>query len=223
MRVRRSFPAVGFSAGKLYVIGGGDGVADHYSAEVLDPDAAAGGEWVPITVPSNVLEEVKESWMRASFVVDGRIYAMVDDCGGVVFNPMEAEPAAAWELVPAALDRDMLVPQAAVGGVLYCMDYSVGKIMGYDFGSGNLKELKWLDMGHKLPEPESFDEVDTLIMASLGERLVGIWREENNCLYAEVEVEKKSNGELWGSIVWSGAIQGIPENSYICGCLEIEL
>ena len=78
MKVGREFAAAGVVDGKIYVLGGC--VVDSWArsvnwAEVFDPDT---GLWAP--VPSPI--EVREKWMPASAVVEGRVYAMAGR-GGV--------------------------------------------------------------------------------------------------------------------------------------------
>lgn len=77
MRVGREFAASGVIDGKIYVLGGC--VVDTWArsmnwVEVFDPGSRS---WA--AVPSPV--ELREKWMHASAVVDGRIYAMADRDG----------------------------------------------------------------------------------------------------------------------------------------------
>lgn len=221
MRVGREFAASGVIDGKIYVLGGC--VVDNWArsmnwAEVFDPGL---GSWV--AVPSPV--EMREKWMHASAVVEGKIYAMADR-GGVVFDPGSGE----WVPVSTELDMGWRGRAAVVDGVLYCYDY-LGKIRGFDVGENMWKELKGVDKG--LPM-----FLCGATMANVGGRLVVVWERKGNgsqngggngngkemeVVCAEIEVGKDDYGDLWGSIVWSNVITTIPKGSSIVHCLGLHL
>lgn len=216
MRVAREFPAAGVLDGKIYVLGGC--VADTWSrsaawAEVLDP---AAGRWE--RVPSPV--EVREKWMHASAVVDGRVYAMADR-GGVAFDPRSG----AWEGVGAELDNGWRGRACVVDGVLYCYDY-LGKIKGFDVkgGDGVWKEVKGLEKG-LLPR-----FLCGATMANVGGKLVVVWECEGKSgkdmeiWCAEIEVNKDDdNGELWGEVGWFDKVLSLPKGSSIVQCCAVTL
>jgi len=217
MRVGREFAASGVIVGKIYVLGGC--VVDTWArsmnwAEVFDPGLSS---WV--AVPSPV--EVREKWMHASAVVDGRIYAMADR-GGVVFDPRLGE----WGPVSTVLDMGWRGRAAVVDGVLYCYDY-LGKIRGFDIGENVWKELKGVEKG--LPK-----FLCGATMANVGDRLFVVWegkgkgngnanRKEIEVLCAEIVVRKNESGELWGSIMWSDVILVVPSSSSIVHCLGVHM
>ncbi|XP_021736638.1 F-box/kelch-repeat protein SKIP6-like [Chenopodium quinoa] len=221
MRVGREFAASGVIDGKIYVLGGC--VVDNWArsmnwAEVFDPIS---GLWKPVRSPI----EVKEKWMHASAVVDGRLYAMADR-GGVIFDPGLEE----WGLVSTELDLGWRGRAAVVDGVLYCYDY-LGKIRGFDVGENEWKELKGVD--NSLPK-----FLCGATMANVGGRLFVVWEgkanqnangnggwsgQEIEVLCAEILVRKNELGELWGSIVWSDVIIVIPKGSSVVHCLDVHL
>uniref|UniRef100_A0A803KW98 F-box family protein n=1 Tax=Chenopodium quinoa TaxID=63459 RepID=A0A803KW98_CHEQI len=187
-------------------------------AEVFDPISRL---WRPVRSPI----EVKEKWMHASAVVDGRLYAMADR-NGVIFDPGMEE----WGLVSTELDLGWRGRAAVVDGVLYCYDY-LGKIRGFDVGENEWKELKGVD--NSLPK-----FLCGATMANVGGRLFVVWEgkanqkanenggwsgQEMEVLCAEILVRKNELGELWGSIVWSDVIIVIPKGSSVVHCLDVHL
>ncbi|KAL2907227.1 F-box/kelch-repeat protein SKIP6 [Bienertia sinuspersici] len=211
MRVGREFAASGVINGKIYVLGGC--VVDNWArslnwAEVFDP---VSGTWA--TVPSPI--EVKEKWMHATGVVEGRMYAMADR-GGVIYDPGMGE----WGLVSTELDMGWRGRAAVLDGVLYCYDY-LGKIRGFDFGENVWKELKGVEKC--LPK-----FLCGATMANVGGRLFVVWKGNGNgkeleVLCAEISVKKNEVGELWGSIMWTDVIIAIPKGSSVVHCLEVHL
>lgn len=124
MRVGREFAAAGVIDGKIYVIGGC--VVDNWArsinwAEVFD---AKSQTWA--AVASSGLE-VREKWMHASAVMEGRVYAMADR-NGVVYEP---EGGGEWGVPEKRLDLGWRGRACVIEDVLYCYDY-LGKIRGYD-------------------------------------------------------------------------------------------
>ncbi|XP_027354938.1 F-box/kelch-repeat protein SKIP6 [Abrus precatorius] len=213
MRVGREFAAAGVVDGKIYVIGGC--VADTWArsanwAEVLDP---AVGRWERVASPV----EVREKWMHASAVVDGKVYAMADR-GGIAFDPRSG----AWESVGGELDYGWRGRASVVDGILYCYDY-LGKIKGFDVKLGLWKELKGLDKG--LPR-----FLCGATMADLGGNLVVVWEcqgsgsvKDMEIWCAEIEVKKNPDGELWGHVAWFSKVLSVPKGSSIVHCSSVAL
>ncbi|XP_028755109.1 F-box/kelch-repeat protein SKIP6 [Neltuma alba] len=210
MRVGREFAAAGVVDGKIYVIGGC--VADTWArstnwAEVLDPVT---GRWD--TVPSPV--EVREKWMHASTVVDGKVYAMADR-GGVVYDTRNK----VWESAGNELDLGWRGRACVVDGVLYCYDY-VGNIKGFDVKKGVWKELRGL--GKCLPK-----FLCGATMADVGGKLFVAWEEgsgkEIHIWCAEIEVKKNEADELWGKIVWLDEVLSAKKGASIVHCSAVPL
>ncbi|XP_031396591.1 F-box/kelch-repeat protein SKIP6-like isoform X2 [Punica granatum] len=158
MRVPREFAAAGVVDGKLYVMGGC--VADTWAraanwAEALDPKT---GSWAAVPSP----DEVREKWMHASAVIDGKLYAMADR-GGVVYDSRRE----VWSPVENELDNGWRGRACVVDGILYCYDY-LGKIRGFDWGEGLWKELKGVEKG--LPR-----FLCGATMANMGGNLIVVW------------------------------------------------
>lgn len=214
MRVGREFPAAAVIDGRLYVMGGcvpDTWARAAYWAEVLDP--AGNGSWAPVPSPT----DVREKWMHASAVMDGKMYAMADK-GGLVFDPLTGE----WDSVGGELDMGWRGRACVVNEVLYCYDY-LGKIRGFDGRSGVWKELKGVE--HGLPR-----FLCGATMANMGGNLVVVWEVKSNgngremeVLGAEIEVRKDSNGDLIGAIQWSDLLLKVPAGSSIVNCLAVAL
>ncbi|XP_056159080.1 F-box/kelch-repeat protein SKIP6 [Syzygium oleosum] len=212
MRVGREFAAAGVVGDKLYVMGGC--TVDTWSraahwAEVLVP---GGGSWA--AVPSSSLD-VREKWMHASAVVDGRIHAMADR-GGVVYD-VDKE---VWESVDSELNMGWRGRACVVDGVLYCYDY-LGKIRGFDVKEGVWKELKGVESG--LPK-----FLCGATMANLGGNLVVVWEgkgggKEMEVWCAEIAVKKDEHGDLVGCICWSDPVLKVSNGSSIVNCLAVAL
>ncbi|XP_020969859.1 F-box/kelch-repeat protein SKIP6 [Arachis ipaensis] len=211
MRVGREFAAAGVVDGKIYVIGGC--VADNWArsanwAEVLDP---ASEKWERVASPA----EVREKWMHASAVVDGKVYAMADR-GGIALDPR----CGAWESVGTELDLGWRGRACVVDDILYCYDY-LGKIKGFDVKSGVWKELKGLHKG--LPR-----FLCGATMADLGGKLVVVWEcgggngKDMDIWCAEIQVSKK-NVELWGEVDWFQKVLSVPKGSSIVHCSSVAL
>ncbi|XP_057516888.1 F-box/kelch-repeat protein SKIP6 [Amaranthus tricolor] len=217
MRVGREFAASGVMNGMIYVVGGC--VVDNWArsmnwAEVFDPVSRS---WA--AVPCQI--EIKEKWMHASAVIEGRMYAMADR-GGVVFEPGAGE----WGMVSTELDMGWRGRAAVVDGVLYCYDY-LGKIKGFDVGENKWKELKGVDKN--LPK-----FLCGATMANVGGKLFVVWEGNGNgkgkenekemeVFCAEISVSKDDCGDLWGLIVWSDVIITVPKGSSVVHCLEVRL
>ncbi|KAL6198284.1 hypothetical protein ACLB2K_028076 [Fragaria x ananassa] len=91
MRVAREFTAAGVVDGRVYVID--SCVTDSWTrlkcwAEALDLGT---GCWEAVAS----LVEVRQKWMHASAVIDGRVYALVDR-GGVVFTTQKPGFGREW-------------------------------------------------------------------------------------------------------------------------------
>lgn len=214
MRVAREFSAAGVVNDKLYVMGGC--VADTWAraanwAEALDPRT---GTWA--AVPSPV--DVREKWMHASAVVDGKLYAMADR-GGVVYDPRRE----VWAPVESELDNGWRGRACVVDGILYCYDY-LGKIRGFDWGEGAWKELKGVEKG--LPR-----FLCGATMTNMGGNLVVVWEgkevigngKEMEVWCADIEVRKDWDGELVGKIHWSELVLTVPVRSSIVHCVAVAL
>ncbi|KAK1403765.1 F-box/kelch-repeat protein SKIP6 [Heracleum sosnowskyi] len=212
MRVCREFAAAGVVNGKIYVMGGclGDNfVKSSHWAEVYDPGV---GVWKAVESPV----EVRDKWMHASCVLDGRIYAMADR-GGVVYNVGNGE----WgRSVPKRLDLGWRGRAAVVGGVMYCYDF-LGKIRGYDVGKDVWKELRGVE--RSLPK-----FLCGATMASLNGKLCVVWerkggKKEVEIMCAEIEVWKDEDGGLSGSVLWSDVVLCVPFGSSVVHCLSVDL
>ncbi|KAF8011969.1 hypothetical protein BT93_I0178 [Corymbia citriodora subsp. variegata] len=212
MRVGREFAAAGVVGEKLYVMGGCTvdtwSRASHW-AEVLDPGARS---WAAVSSSSI---EVREKWMHASAVVDGKIYAMADR-GGVVYDVDKA----VWESVESELDMGWRGRACVIDGVLYCYDY-LGKIRGFDMRARVWKELKGVGSG--LPK-----FLCGATMANLGGNLVVVWERKGGgkvmeVWCAEIAVKKDEYGELVGCICWSDSVLEVSNESSIVTCLAVAL
>ncbi|CAK8567813.1 unnamed protein product [Lathyrus sativus] len=217
MRVSREFAAAGVVDGKIYVIGGC--VPDNWSrsanwAEVFDPVT---NSWEGVPSPP----EIREKWMHASAVVDGKIYAMADR-GGVSLDPCSA--SGVWESVGGELDLGWRGRACVVNGILYCYDY-LGKIKGFDVKKGLWKELKGLDKA--LPR-----FLCGATMADVGGKLVVVWECQGNAngkgkemeiWCAEIDVNKNEDGELWGEVCWLNNVLSVPKGSSIVHCSSVAL
>lgn len=212
MRVGREFAAAGVVNGKIYVMGGcvGDNFVKSMNwSEVFDPVT---GFWT--AVPSPI--EVRDKWMHASCVIDGKLYAMADR-GGVVYNPAAREWGSG---VPKRLDLGWRGRAAVVDGVLYCYDF-LGKIRGYDVEKDGWKELEGVDKS--LPK-----FLCGATMVNLNGRLCVVWerkggKKESEIMCAEIEVRKDDDVGLSGSVVWSDVILRVPFGSSIVHCLAVDL
>jgi hypothetical protein len=206
MPVGREFAAAGAVDGKIYVMGGcvGDTWArSTHWAEVFDPGT---GTWEPVASPI----EVRDKWMHASAVVDGKVYAMADR-GGIVYNANNGE----WESVESELDMGWRGRACVVDGVLYCYDY-LGKIRGFDVEEKAWRELRGVERG--LPR-----FLCGATMANVGGKLLVVWEVKGKVVEiwcAEIAVEKREGGrELWGEIGWVDKVGFFPSESFIVHCL----
>lgn len=210
MRVGREFAAAGVIDGKIYVIGGC--VVDNWArsinwAEVFDVKAQT---WEAVASPG---VEVREKWMHASAVLEGRVYAMADR-NGVVYEPSKRE----WGVPEKRLDLGWRGRACVIEDVLYCYDY-LGKIRGYD-----PKERVWREVRGVESLPKFLCGAT---MANRGGKLAVLWegkagsggarRMEIWC--AEIEVERRGDGGIWGKILWSDAVFTVPNDSAIVNCL----
>ncbi|WOH05962.1 hypothetical protein DCAR_0625385 [Daucus carota subsp. sativus] len=196
MRVCREFAAAGVVNGKIYVMGGcvGDNfVKSSHWNEVFDPGV---GVWKGVESPV----EIRDKWMHASCVLDGRIYAMADR-GGVVFDAGTGE----WgRSVPKRLDLGWRGRAAVVGGV-----------------KDVWKELRGVDKS--LPK-----FLCGATMASLNGNLCVVWerkggKKEVDIMCAEIEVWKDDDGGLSGLVLWSDVVLRVPFGSSVVHCLSVDL
>ncbi|CAH8349095.1 unnamed protein product [Eruca vesicaria subsp. sativa] len=210
MRVGREFAAAGVIDGWIYVIGGC--VVDNWArainwAERFDLKAQ---RWEAVASPG---VEVREKWMHASAVMGGRVYAMADR-NGVVYEPKGKE----WGVPEKRLDLGWRGRACVIEDVLYCYDY-LGKIRGYD-----PKERVWREVRGVESLPKFLCGAT---MANRGGRLAVLWEGKagsGGCRKmeiwgAEIEVERRGEGEIWGKIQWSGAVFTVPNESAIVNCL----
>ncbi|XWS41473.1 hypothetical protein CRYUN_Cryun17cG0084800 [Craigia yunnanensis] len=212
MHVSREFAAAGAVNDKIYVIGGC--VVDNWArsknwAEVFDPKT---GKWN--SVPSPI--QIRDKWMHASAVIDGKLYAMADR-SGVCYEVKSGS----WGTVESDLDNGWRGRACVIDGVLFCYDY-LGNIRGYDVKEGIWKELKGLEK--ELPR-----FLCGATMANLGGKLVVVWESKNGSVKemeircAEIEVKMDEGGELWGNIEWSDVVLLVPREASIVHCLAVAL
>lgn len=210
MRVGREFAAAGVIDGKIYVIGGC--VVDNWArsinwAEMFDIKTQT---WEPVASPGM---EVREKWMHASAVMEGKVYAMADR-NGVVYEPKEKK----WEMPEKRLDLGWRGRACVIENILYCYDY-LGKIRGYDPKERIWRELKGVESLPKF--------LCGATMANRGGKLTVLWegkagsggsrRMEIWC--AEIDVGRRGEREIWGKIEWSGTVLTVPNESAIVNCL----
>ncbi|KDP35244.1 hypothetical protein JCGZ_09403 [Jatropha curcas] len=217
MSISREFAAAGVVDGKIYVIGGC--VVDTWArsknwAEVFDPKIRT---WE--SVDSSRENILREKWMHASAVVDGRFYAMADR-NGVVYEPATKK----WESVGGELDLGWRGRACVVDGVLYCYNF-LGKIRGFDMKKGFWKELRGVEK--ELPR-----FLAGATMANVGGMLMVVWEKTGNgngngkemeIWCAEIEVEKNVKEELWGKVKWCDVVHKVPIGSSIVHCLAVTL
>ncbi|XP_022774899.1 F-box/kelch-repeat protein SKIP6 [Durio zibethinus] len=212
MHVSREFAAAGVVDDKIFVIGGC--VVDNWArstnwAEAYD---AKTGKWN--SVPSPI--QIRDKWMHASAVIDGKVYAMADR-NGVCYEV----GSGSWGTVESDLDNGWRGRACVIDGVLFCYDY-LGNIRGYDVKEGMWKELKGLKKG--LPR-----FLCGATMANLGGKLMVVWESKNGngkemeIRCAEIEVRKDERGELWGNIEWSDVVLLVPREASIMHCLAVAL
>ncbi|XP_039005141.1 F-box/kelch-repeat protein SKIP6-like [Hibiscus syriacus] len=212
MQVSREFAAAGAVDDKIYVFGGC--VVDNWArsmnwAEVYDPKSR---KWN--SVPSPI--EIRDKWMHASAVIDGKVYAMADR-NGVCYEVKSGN----WATVDSDLDNGWRGRACVIDGVLFCYDY-LGSIRGYDVKEGTWKELKGWEKG--LPR-----FLCGATMANLGGKLMVVWEAKNGggkemeIRCAEIEVKKDEAGELWGEIDWSDVVLLVPREASIVHCLAVAL
>ncbi|KAJ4966959.1 hypothetical protein NE237_018808 [Protea cynaroides] len=209
MPVGRKFATAGALNGKIYVMGGlfensWDGSANW--ALVFDPVL---GSWDPVPSPF----EIRNRWVRGTAMMKQKLIVLLD--GGVfVFDPCDSS----WDYIPTEINLVRNGRASVVDGIVYYCDY-LGKIRGFDVEEGKWKNLE----GVQKDLPKILNGVT---LANVGGKLRVLWQEmdtgkQTEIFCAEVEVHKDSNGDLWGSIVWSQALLVIPESS-IVECLEVE-
>ncbi|KAM3708768.1 hypothetical protein ACB094_02G121900 [Castanea mollissima] len=214
MRVAREFSAAGVVDENIYVMGGcvtDSRAKSAHWAERFDPNVQ---KWERVESP--VL--IRDKWMHASAVMDGKVYAMADR-GGIVYDARES----AWGRVEGELDFGWRGRACVVGGVLYCYDY-LGKIRGFHAREGAWREVKGLEGG--LPR-----FLCGATMANLGGKLVVLWEEkgkengkkEMEIWCAEIGVEMRESGELWGEIGWVEKVRTVPGGSSIVHCVAVEV
>ncbi|XVF15072.1 hypothetical protein REPUB_Repub09cG0117800 [Reevesia pubescens] len=213
MHVSREFAATGVVDGKIYVIGGC--VVDNWArsknwAEVYDPETE---KWNAVLSPI----EIRDKWMHASAVIDGKVYAMADRNG--VFYEVKS---GSWGNVESDLDNGWRGRACVIDGVLFCYDY-LGNIRGYDVKEGGWQVLKGLEKG--LPR-----FLCGATMVNLGGKLMVVWEskkrngKEMEIRCAEIEVKKNEEGELWGKIEWSDSVLlSLPKEASIVHCLAVAL
>ncbi|KAL4197692.1 hypothetical protein AMTRI_Chr04g189550 [Amborella trichopoda] len=223
MRVAREFAAAGTINQKIYVVGGCQ--ADTWArsaswAEVFDQKV---GHWAPIPSPI----EMREKWMHGNAVLKGKLLAMADR-GGVVDDPRggtfdgssNSEKLGSWSFVSMELDTGWRGRAAVVKGILFCYDF-LGKIRGYDS-----EEDKWMELqGVKKSLPKFLCGAS---LANVGEKLYVVWEglgrnKETELLCAEVDVENKGVGLLWGTVVWYQVILSLPKGASTIHCLSLGL
>lgn len=211
MIVGREYAVAEVVDGRIYVLGGCLVDTTEW-AEVFDPEI---GEWETVMSPI----EVRDKWVHGSVVMEARILFVTGSGlgGGFIFDPKEMT----WEVFPIELKSRWSGRAAVVQEVLYCFDYHLGKVRGYDAESDVWKEVK----GIEEIMPKLLFGVE---MASMGGSLVLVWEEKGNggekeVSCAEIEIRTDVDGELWGWIVWSDVILSVPPRSAIGHALAVEL
>lgn len=209
MNVAREHAVAEVVGGRIYVMGGCS-IDKTDWAEVFDPVI---GQWETVTSPVRV----RDKWVHGSVVIKGRVHSVTGSgLGGFTYDPK----GMAWEDFPVELKSGWKGRAAVVEEVLYCFDYYVGKIRGFE---GDVwKEVKGIDeITRKLL-------LFGIEMVGMGGRLVVVWKEkeigdEMEVFCAEIDIRKDDDGELWGSIVWSDVILLVPPRSAIAHALAVEL
>uniref|UniRef100_A0A7N0TX86 Uncharacterized protein n=1 Tax=Kalanchoe fedtschenkoi TaxID=63787 RepID=A0A7N0TX86_KALFE len=190
MRVGREFAAAGVVDGKLYVMGGC--VVDTWAkganwAEVFDPEVR---KWAPVSSPV----EIRNKWMHASAVIDGRVYALADR-GGIVYDPEEKS----WEAVETQLDLGWRGRATVIDNVM-----GLGK-----------------DLPKFLSGATMANRDGRLVVVWEGAKSA---RKVSEIWCAEISVWKDGgNGELRGSVDWSDVVLSVPSGSSIVHCLTVKV
>ncbi|CAH9078536.1 unnamed protein product [Cuscuta europaea] len=212
MKVGREFAAAGVVGGRIYVIGGcvvDNWVRSRNWAEIFDPVSHS---WSALPSPI----DIKDKWMHASTVMDGKLYAMADR-GGLVYNIGVGR----WETIPKRLYMGWRGRPAVVGEVLYCYD-CCGNIRGYDVKEDGWKELKGIDEG--LPR-----FLCGATMANSEEKLCVTWeRNGSSCkgveiMCAQIKVGKDENGDMCGILLWSDVILSVLKGSSVEHCIAVDM
>ncbi|CAN8287740.1 unnamed protein product [Cochlearia groenlandica] len=212
MRVGREFAAAGVIDGEIYVIGGC--VVDNWArsinwAEKFDVKTQT---WEPVASPSVV---VREKWMHASAVIEGKVFAMADR-NGVVYEPKEKK----WDVPEKRLDMGWRGRACVIENILYCYDY-LGKIRGYDAKDRLWRELRGVESLPKF--------LCGATMADCGGKLAVLWegkagsggcrKMEIWCALIAVERRGDGEGEIWGKIECCETVFTVPNESSIVNCL----
>ncbi|KAG2244542.1 hypothetical protein Bca52824_093629 [Brassica carinata] len=210
MKQERGYAAAGIVDGKLYVIGGCDPLSPNW-VEAFDLKSQT---WESVRTGLDNVGQVYEKTIR-SFVMDDKIY-LADRKSSFVYDPKES-----------SLERDLLldkrwsVVSCVVDDKLYCFGrQDVFTIWEFDPVSRVWSQLK----GIEDLRPD-YRRGRGSKMVNYGGRLVILCNLENcsttEIWCAEIGLERREGGEVWGTILWSSLVLASEDPSTIIRSLAV--
>ncbi|XP_019086096.1 PREDICTED: putative F-box/kelch-repeat protein At3g24610 [Camelina sativa] len=228
MRVARASPAVNVVDGKIYVFGGCEEVDSSNWAEVFDPKTKT---WDTLPVPEDPEIPKNTSVIDKSVVMEGKVYAVDEKDQSFYFLPREG----IWRRGNPDSKRGTRKDWCAIGKLLHCCG-TRGKILWCEADELDWKEVKGLDvvqwcvfalkanncamdetLAWKLHMTE--DGFSRLSSNSRG-NIVVFWRvhiprtERLELWCAEISLERREGGDIWGIIEWADAVSKLNRFSY---------
>uniref|UniRef100_A0A1J3DXA7 F-box/kelch-repeat protein SKIP6 n=1 Tax=Noccaea caerulescens TaxID=107243 RepID=A0A1J3DXA7_NOCCA len=220
MKMARASASASLVDGKIYVFGGcGEDVADSSNwAEVLDPKTQT---WRYLKTPKMMMAH---SIHQSVVIEKKKVYAVDEDDQSFYFSPNESRSWTRGRRDSEPGNRDNW---CAIGKLLYCVG-NRGRILWCEPDELDWKEVKGLEeLQHSLTGwrhrlglnrktyKYKYNKIDVtydiskLCSNSAGNIVIfwnSIQRMSLELLSAEISLERREEGEVWGKIEWSGAL-----------------
>ncbi|XP_010447125.1 PREDICTED: putative F-box/kelch-repeat protein At4g34170 [Camelina sativa] len=194
MRVARKFPSVCTLDGKIYVMGGCDNLDSTNWMEVFDTNTQT---WEFLQIPS---EEICGGSNYESVRYEGTVYVW-SEAKNVTYKLHEDR----WSVADMYDNKNrtwgwLSSSYCVIENVFYC--FLINKIRWYEPKERAWATLKGLEGLPTLPCNGH------VLLADYGGKMLILWEEyvvvkEKKMIWcAEITIEKRQNGEIWGTLEW---------------------
>ncbi|XP_010445231.1 PREDICTED: putative F-box/kelch-repeat protein At3g24610 [Camelina sativa] len=212
MNMARASASVSVVDGKIYVFGGSEHHSKHDTwAEVFDRKTQT---WSPLLFLSQIwdIETPQNKNIHQSVVIEGKkIFAVDEEDQSFYILPSEC-------LLSITNKRDSKLGYkndwCIIGKLLYCRG-TRGRILWCEPDELNWKEMKGLEelQDSHYGSRRSF-KINKLCSNSAG-NIVIFWNSESLDLWsAEISMERREGGEIWGKIEWSDVVFEVDPSSH---------
>ncbi|KAG7542189.1 F-box-like domain superfamily [Arabidopsis thaliana x Arabidopsis arenosa] len=226
MTVVRKYPNTYVYNGKIYVMGGCEGLEDEPWAEVFDTKTQT---WEPLPDPGT---EVRKNYICSIGEIGGKIQIHFGKLKEMyAYDTKQCK----WEsrvnkyaryARPECMIENVSFFFASEGGL-----YGQGQFRWYDKKKGYWKEVKGLDSLLEKHRKNGGSSGNTTKLVSCGGKLLLIWEgymkhnpnDRKKIWCAEIGIENHDGDELCGNVEWFDVLHTVPTSCQLLHCLAVSV